>query len=133
MTENEKQQERIAYWLDLAQYDLDTADALLASGRLLYVGFMCHQVIEKVLKSCYVKLRNETPPYSHNLSLLATECGLLDCFSEDQKKFISLIQPMNIESRYPTYKDKILQTLDDALCGEILKQTKEMCQWLRNR
>ena len=40
-------EERIAYWVDIADYDYDTANALMDSRRYLYVGFMCHQVIEK--------------------------------------------------------------------------------------
>jgi HEPN domain-containing protein len=42
-----KKDSRINYWLDIAGYDLDTAKAMLETGRYLYVGFMCHQVIEK--------------------------------------------------------------------------------------
>ena len=43
--------DKVAYWLDIANYDLDTAEALYNSGRWLYVAFMCHQVIEKTLKA----------------------------------------------------------------------------------
>jgi HEPN domain-containing protein len=132
MTESEKKQCRIAYWLALAQYDLDTAEAMLKTGRLLYVGFMCHQAIEKILKACFVKRRNETPPYSHNLSQLAKECGILENISEEQKKYISFLQPMNVESRYPAYKDKVFQTLDAERCEEILRQTREFSQWLQS-
>jgi len=42
--------ERTQYWLDLAQYDLDTAQAMLETKRYLYVGFMCHQTVEKAFK-----------------------------------------------------------------------------------
>jgi HEPN domain-containing protein len=38
------------YWLEIASYDLKTAEAMLNSKRFLYVGFMCHQSIEKILK-----------------------------------------------------------------------------------
>jgi len=38
------------YWLDLSEYDFETAQAMLQSKRFLYVGFMCHQSIEKSLK-----------------------------------------------------------------------------------
>ncbi len=34
---------KMRYWLDLSDYDLETASAMLTSGRYLYVGFMCHQ------------------------------------------------------------------------------------------
>ena len=43
--------EQVQYWLDLADYDLDTAEAMHQTGRWLYVAFMCHQVIEKTLKA----------------------------------------------------------------------------------
>jgi hypothetical protein len=35
------------YWFDIAEYDLETARVMLQGKRFLYVGFMCHQVIEK--------------------------------------------------------------------------------------
>ncbi len=45
---------KAAYWLDAAEYDLQTAKAMLETKRYLYVGFMCHQTIEKALKGVFV-------------------------------------------------------------------------------
>ena len=42
------------YWFDSAEYDLQTAKAMLETRRFLYVGFMCHQTIEKALKGILV-------------------------------------------------------------------------------
>jgi HEPN domain-containing protein len=56
--------EKVRYWTDTAQYDLDTARAMLEARRFLYVGFMCHQTIEKVLKGFYVYTRKSNPPYT---------------------------------------------------------------------
>ena len=39
--------ERYSYWEDIAEYDFETANAMLNSGRYLYVVFMCQQAIEK--------------------------------------------------------------------------------------
>ena len=36
------EQNKIDYWIDIADYDLKTAEAMLETGRYLYVGFMCH-------------------------------------------------------------------------------------------
>jgi len=44
-------QDKVKYWVDIANYDFDTAKAMLESKRFLYVGFMCHQTIEKILKA----------------------------------------------------------------------------------
>jgi len=43
--------EKVEYWLGLADYDIDAAKAMLRSKLFLYVGFMCHQTIEKSLKA----------------------------------------------------------------------------------
>ena len=61
----------IQYWKDLADYDLETARAMLETKRYLYVGFMCHQAAEKIIKAYYVKLYEEHPPRTHNLRMLA--------------------------------------------------------------
>lgn len=39
--------DRVKYWLEMLEYDFDTAKAMFETKRYLYVGFMCHQVIEK--------------------------------------------------------------------------------------
>lgn len=40
-----------AYWIERAEYDLETAKAMQQTGRYLYVGFMCQQTVEKALKA----------------------------------------------------------------------------------
>jgi HEPN domain-containing protein len=47
-------QEKYEYWLDIANYDLETASAMLAGSRWLYVVFMCQQAIEKLVKGLYI-------------------------------------------------------------------------------
>ena len=42
--------EKVQYWLDIAAEDLDLGEFLCQSRRWLYSAFMCHQVIEKMLK-----------------------------------------------------------------------------------
>ena len=105
---------RIKYWIDLSDYDLETAEAMLESKRYLYVGFMCHQSIEKAFKAYYTKLKRETAPYSHSLSYLAKQGDFYGLFSEKQKEFIDQIEPLNIEARYPSHKERLLKSLSDA-------------------
>ena len=66
---------RVKYWLDMANYDLVSAKAMLETRRFLYVGFMCHQVAEKCLKAYYCHRRKTEPPYTHNLLVLAEQSG----------------------------------------------------------
>jgi HEPN domain-containing protein len=37
--------------VESSDYDIETAKAMLKTGRYLYVGFMCHQVVEKAFKA----------------------------------------------------------------------------------
>jgi HEPN domain-containing protein len=55
-------QEKYAYWLDIAQYDLETANAMFDSGRWLYVVFMCQQALEKLAKGLYVLYIDDNIP-----------------------------------------------------------------------
>lgn len=123
--------EKIKYWLDLSEYDLETAQAMLKSKRFLYVGFMCHQTIEKVFKAYFIDVKNETPPYSHSLSYLAKTGGYYDDFTETQKEFIDQIEPLNIEARYPAHKERLLKSLTQDKCQELLDETKKLHSWIK--
>ena len=125
--------EKSTYWIDIADYDLETAKAMLTSKRYLYVGFMCHQVIEKTIKAYYSSTKNDVPPYSHNLKHLAEKCDLLPLFSDEQLDFIEELLPMNIEARYPTHKEKMFKLLTPQKCEEIINQTEILCQWIKQR
>jgi HEPN domain-containing protein len=88
------------------------------------------------LKSCiekYVSAKNESPPYTHNLTFLAKEAGLYDSMSEAQKDLVDLTEPLNIEARYPMHKGNLRQALDDQRCGEIPHETAELYQWIKRR
>lgn len=67
---------KIEYWIDVSTYDLETAMVMLEGKRFLYVGFMCHQSIEKILKGYYLSVSDDNPPFTHNLTYLAKRCGL---------------------------------------------------------
>jgi len=122
--------DRIKYWIDIAEYDLETAKAMLEAGRFLYVGFMCHQSIEKTLKGHYVSKKGGNPPYTHNLSYLARQSGIYDEMTEEQKDTMDIIEPLNVEARYPAHKEKLLKSLSHERCEEIIQKTEELHQWI---
>ena len=124
---------KVTYWIDLSDYDFDTAAAMLKSKRYLYVGFMAHQAIEKILKAFFVKEKGEAAPFSHSLSYVAKKAGLYEKFSETQKDFIDLLEPMNIEARYPTHKEQLIKSLTEERCAQILNQAGELHQWIKQK
>jgi HEPN domain-containing protein len=125
--------EKVRYWVEIAEYDLATAEAMLTTGRYLYVGFMCHQVIEKILKAHYQLLKEELPPKTHNILFLLKETALFDSLSDQQKAFMEMLLPMNIETRYPEYKDRLFKSLDREKCTKILQETREMHAWIKEK
>jgi len=125
--------EKVTYWVEIAEYDLETARAMLQTGRYLYVGFMCHQVIEKMLKAGCAAVRDDEPPYTHNLSRLASLSGLLESMNEEQKSLLDLLGPLNVQARYPASKAQIGRTMTQRLCEDLVQRTAEMLEWIRQR
>ncbi len=117
------------YWVDLAYYDMETAKAMLVTKRYLYVGFMCHQASEKILKAYFVAHKATVPPRIHNLSVLAEQSGLYRQMNEEQKNLLDLLQPLNTEARYPTQKERLLQSLTPETCDGLVHQTEGFVVW----
>ena len=95
------------------------------------MGFICHQAIEKVFKAYFTELKSEIAPFSHSLSYLAMKGDFYELFSEEQKDFIDQLEPLNIEARYPSHKERLMKSLTEEKCNEILKNTKELQQWIK--
>jgi HEPN domain-containing protein len=126
-------EEKVQHWINLSDEDVITAEVVLNGKRYLHVGFMCHQVIEKIFKAAYTKLKEDTPPFIHNLVILARKSGIDQEFSDEQKRFIATVNPLNIEARYQEYKDTISKWLTPSRCAEILEQTKSLQLWIKEK
>lgn len=118
------------YWLEMAEYDYQTAIAMLSTKRYLYVGFMLHQTIEKAFKAYYVLLKSENPPFIHSLMRLAQNGGFYDDIPEEMKDLIDVLEPLNIEARYPSHKEKLMNELNDNRCTDILERTEVLYKWI---
>lgn len=54
-------------WMLSSEYDLETARHMFKTGRYIYVIFMCHLAIEKMLKAIVTEETRKIPPKIHNL------------------------------------------------------------------
>ena len=125
--------DKVAYWIDIADYDMETAETLYDGGRWLYVAFMCHQAIEKTLKAYWCGTQNTAPPYTHNLTRLSEGSRLDAEMSEEQLDLIETLIPMNIQARYPEYKEQLARILTKETCRHIIDETKQLQQWIKNK
>jgi len=122
--------DKVKYWSDLSEYDYDTALAMMQTGRYLYVGFMCHQTIEKILKAYFNTLSNEPAPFTHSLTNLARKSNLYDSLPDEFKDFIDILEPLNIEARYPSHKERLMKSLTKERCQSIVENTKNLQSWI---
>ena len=122
------------YWFESAEYDLQTARAMLETRRLLYVGFMCHQTIEKALKGVFVARKPEEElPYIHKLMRLANQAEIASEMSEEQLALLDKLSPLNIEARYPMHKAKLMESLTVERCKEMIQETEALFEWLKKK
>lgn len=119
------------YWIELSDYDLETARAMLEKRRFLYVGFMCHQSVEKAMKAYWQFRKNTHPPKTHNLAWLFEQTGLNAELSAEQIEFIDELDPMNVETRYPHRKDLINNLMTPEFSRVILNKTTELQNWIK--
>lgn len=132
-------EEKYNYWEDIAIYDLETAEAMLISGRYLYVVFMCQQAIEKFVKGLFVLYKGEEPPKIHNIWNIFDRIFDIDKFGENEKqdaeKYFSFFDELlayYISERYPSYKQKLSQSITKEKATEVLIKTKEVFSWLKS-
>ena len=125
--------DKVTYWIEMSDYDFDTARAMLETKRYLYVAFMCHQTIEKMLKAYWSNVLEEPPLKIHSLSRLAEKSGLDKDMSEEQTDFIDELEPLNIEARYPSYKERLMKSLTPDRCKELIEQTDKLRTWIKSK
>lgn len=119
----------VLYWLNLAQYNLETSEAMLKSERYIYVLFTSQQALEKVLKAAVVKFTKKFPPRIHDLTRLAEIANLK--LEEKQKDFLAKLSFYYLESRYPEEIEDLHKQADKKLASKYLKEAKEFLKWLK--
>lgn len=117
-------------WLEQVDEDILAAEALFSSGRWLYIGFLCHQAIEKAIKAYWFAKRDDEPIYLHNHFRLLEGCELKSKLSEDQRRFIEILSPMYIAGRYPEYKNQVARMLNEKGSAYLIDQTKLFKEWI---
>jgi HEPN domain-containing protein len=128
--------DKVKYWFELSKYHMKTAEAMMETKRFLYVGFMCHQTIEKILKAYYEKINNDTPPFTHKLITLAKNSNIYTDMDDEFLEFLDLLdilEPLNIEARYPTDKNEIFKSLNEKKSKEVLIKTNRLFEWISQK
>lgn len=116
-------------WLESAQYDLETAEQMLNTGKYIYTIFMCHLSVEKILKAKVGEITGKIPPKTHNLRYLVKLSGLEP--SEEIFIFLSELSDVSIPTRYPEDFSNLRSSYDKDAAKIYLNKTKETFEWIR--
>jgi len=121
--------EDVRNWVTISEYDLGTAEDMLAVGRYVYVLFACQQALEKMLKALITQCSGEMPPRIHDLIELAVRAGLE--IDDEQERLFRALNLYYIETRYSSKLIEPEGQVNEELAGEVLEKTREVWQCLR--
>lgn len=124
---NDKHEE----WLQQADYDMETADAMFQSGRYFYAVFMCHLSIEKSLKSLYSRILDDVPPKTHNLLYLLEKIGKKP--ELNLEKFMIKLNTASVATRYPDDLAKIQAAYTADVTKDMIAKSKEVLAWVKTQ
>jgi len=118
-------------WSSQAEYDMETAIAMLDSGRYIYCVFMCHLSIEKSLKALYAKKLGKNPSKTHSLVYLAQSLHL--DLPEKIKEFLEILDSVSVPTRYPEELEKLIKEYTENKAKNILDESREASRWLKQK
>ena len=116
-------------WVALAEYDLETARHMLVTGRYLYVVFLCHLALEKILKAHVTEVTQAIPAKSHDLIYLVKKSGV--ALPQPYLEFVGKINNASIPTRYPEDLKRAIAEYPEPVARDYLTQTEKVVEWLR--
>lgn len=119
------------FWLESAEDDLKTVEALWQSKRYHHCLFFCHLVVEKALKALVVKRTGEHALPIHDLLLLARKAGLE--LSSERREELSEINGFNIRARYDDYRREFYKKATREYTQIWHRRSTEVFKWLREQ
>jgi HEPN domain-containing protein len=118
-------QQHIEHWVDTAEDDWITVDALMIQKRYLHCLFWAHLVIEKLAKAHWVKNHNDNiPPKVHNIVWLLEESNV--DLGNEKMDFLVKFNRYQLSARYPDYVAKMYKTCTQTVAEHQLENVKEI-------
>lgn len=118
-------------WLRQADYDMETAEYMLAGDRNFYAVFMAHLAVEKAVKGLYQLKLGQTPPKTHNVVFLLQQVHLRP--GDDKDAVLVRLNEAQILARYQENLEQTQKAYTKQGVRELLDGVKELLTWLRNQ
>ena len=123
---------RTKHWIDSADYDWRVAHHMLKSRSYIYVLFLCHLTIEKLLKACLVEFTpREIPPKIHVLPQIAEKAGMLAEIPDQFQSLLAELTGLQEKTRYALEPNAPPSVYTREYTIQYLKRTEELRKWLK--
>lgn len=117
-------------WKLLAKDDFVVARLSYENRIYLQALFHCQQAIEKALKGLIIFLKNQEPPYTHDLIRLYKLIEDTNFYEPKNNVLFGGLNPYYIRARYPSYRDEISKSLTKVKVESYINFTQEVLKWL---
>lgn len=116
----------VNFWLKCVKDNLQTAEAMIKTGRWSFAMFMCQQTLEALLKAVFIITSKKRPEYIHKLPKLLQLTGIKVPKAIDLK--ILKIDAHYISARYQEERfNKTIYNRKNAT--QLVKDVKEIMKW----
>ncbi len=119
---------QIEYWYKSAKQDFDAGVYLIQADKNRHGLFFIHLALEKMLKACFCKSQNETPPKIHNLVKLYQLVGFET--NIERQDTLGVLNRFCLEGRYPE-EWPVVPDRNEA--RRYLKMAEEILEWLKHQ
>ena len=119
-------------WLERVAYDMDTAKAMLQTGRFVYAIFMCQQSLEKCFKSLLAYQEKEIVPI-HNLRRLAELAAVVKELDEPTLIKLDFLSNYYINARYKEDLQQLSKGITETLVRDFINFSEGLIEWLCQR
>lgn len=107
---------------------------MLKTRSYIYVLFLCHLTIEKLLKACIVEFTPcKIPPKIHNLPTLAERAGILQDIPKRFQSLLPELSRLQEKTRYALEPNAPPSSYTRDYALGYLKRTGELREWLKQR
>src|SRR3990172_6088615 len=116
-------------WLDRVAYDMDTAKAMVQTGRLIYAIFMCQQSLEKCLKALLAYQEREVIPI-HNLRRLSELAGIIGELDDATLMRLDFLSNYYINARYKEDLQQLEKGISEAVAQDFMQFAADLITFL---
>jgi HEPN domain-containing protein len=119
-------------WLERVTYDIETAKAMLQTGRLVYAIFMCQQSLEKCFKALLAFQEKEIVPI-HNLRRLAELSTVIKELDESTLLQLDFLSNYYINARYKEDLQQLSKGITETAVQDFIRFSEGLIEWLCQR